>query len=107
MLLDPLSALIRLHDLETRHYASAEERARALREIDRCLDELDPELIAEYRRRLEKFGRTAVVPMHRGTCSGCNMVLPTKGLKEVAEDVHVCSSCNRLIYDPDFVLDFV
>jgi predicted nucleic acid-binding Zn-ribbon protein len=107
MLLDPLSALIRLHDLQTRDYRSEVERERARREIDRCLEELTPELLEEYRRRVAKFGRSTVVPMERNTCSGCNMVLPTTGLKEVAEDVHVCSSCNRLIYDPDFVMDFV
>jgi predicted nucleic acid-binding Zn-ribbon protein len=108
MLLDTLSALIRLHDLETRpFFHTSEERERAEREIDRCREELDDSLLSAYEARKVRYGRTAVVPMSRNTCTGCNIALPSKGVKEIAEDVHVCEHCNRLIYDPDFALDFV
>jgi predicted nucleic acid-binding Zn-ribbon protein len=108
MLLDTLSALIRLHDLETRSsFHSEDERERAQREIKRCREELDGDLIIAYEARKTRYGRSAVVPMSGNSCSGCNIALPSKGVQEIAEDVHVCEHCNRLIYDPDFALDFV
>lgn len=107
MLLDPLSALIRLNDLESNDPAVVKKSTRIQREIERCRLALESAVLKHYDDRRKRFGKTAVVPIERGSCSGCNITLPAVGLKEIAEDVHVCSSCDRLIYDPELVYDFV
>jgi len=108
MLLDTLSALVRLHDLETRRsFSSPEELDRAKREIERCRAEIPAVVLEAYATRKARYGATAVVPIVKNTCSGCHISLPKSGVEEIAEDVHVCDHCNRLIYDPDFAMELV
>jgi predicted nucleic acid-binding Zn-ribbon protein len=104
MLLDPLSALIRLNHLDS---ARTEAKDTSERERERCRQTLPVEVIEGYERRRARHGESTVVPIERGSCSGCNIRLPSSGLSEVAEDIMVCSHCDRLIYDPELAYDFV
>lgn len=107
MLLDPLSALIRLNDLESNTPAEERKAPQILREIERCRQALSADVLTHYEDRRRKHGKTAIVPIERSSCSGCNITLPAGGLLEIAEDIHICSHCDRLIYDPELVFDFV
>jgi len=107
MLLDTLSALIRLNDLESTIPPAERQTPQVLREIERCRQAISADILKRYEDRRRKHGKTAIVPIERCSCSGCNITLPAAGLEEIAEDVLVCSHCDRLIYDPELVFDFV
>jgi predicted nucleic acid-binding Zn-ribbon protein len=106
MLLDQLSALIRLNDIDSGEN-SALSVDQATREVERCHQVLSEDVIKEYEMRRDRFGKTAVVPIERGSCSGCNIAIPAVGMEEIAEDISKCPSCDRLVYDPELAFDFV
>lgn len=104
MLLDPLSALIRLNHLDSSGSAATENVER---EKERCRQTLPSKVIETYEARRPRYGDSTVVPIERGSCSGCNLRLPSSGVPEIGEDIMVCSNCDRLIYDPELAYDFV
>lgn len=91
-----------------KHEAHARERIQQLRaEIDGDRDERESiasRLAVPMRKRYEQIfarrGGIAVVAVRRGICSGCNMHLPPQLYIEIqkARDVHVCPSCNRILF---------
>jgi uncharacterized protein len=55
-----------------------------------------------YEALLEAGRVPALVPIERGTCSGCNLRLPTmlESLVRRAPAVHTCPHCARMMYLP-------
>lgn len=70
------------------------------REETRLLQSLSPDALRHYTNAERRYGISAVVPMAKQSCTGCHVRQP-KMLAEVAEDVHECQNCGRLLYDPD------
>lgn len=93
----PLAALIRLHELQTVCSDTPETQKR---EESRLLQSLSPDVLRHYGNAQRRYGMSAVVPMHKRSCSGCHVRQPAV-LPELAEDVHECQHCGRLLYDPD------
>jgi predicted nucleic acid-binding Zn-ribbon protein len=100
-----------LGELEGRvakHDAHAKARIKQLRsEIDGDRDEresiasrLNVSIRKKYEQIFARRGGVAVVEVRRGICLGCNMHLPPQLYIEIqkARDVHVCPSCNRILY---------
>jgi predicted nucleic acid-binding Zn-ribbon protein len=99
-MIPPLAALLRLHE----HLSNPENPAKAA-EIKRLRQSLSPILIRKYELANRRFGGGCVVPMERGICSGCYMMQPAS-LPEIDEDVHECTHCGRLLYDPDVAYEY-
>lgn len=102
-MIDPLEALLRLHEMEfKREFANEKERKHALAEIERCRVELDDDLLERYDMLKEHFGEKAIVTIEKNTCTGCCLALPMSGLKSVASDIYICEHCGRLLYDSSY-----
>jgi len=100
--LDTLSALIRLQELEFKtDFAKKAEKRKAEAEIDRCKAEVDPEVLEKYEVLKQRYGQTAIARLERNTCSGCYISVPLSNLTALAEDVYVCEHCGRMLYRPD------
>ena len=105
-----LHLLVELQDLDLmiREAAVQEEKnlgfriedVSRLQEARRNLaDALSPELLQSYERLMKRFDR-AVVPVHRSTCLGCFMSLPTAQAQTVKrqEGIKECENCGRILY---------
>ena len=102
MLLHTLPALFRLHELN--YFTSprtTQEKARAEREKTRCRDELSSALLKRYEVLKEHYGKTALVPLKNGVCTGCFITQPESGLIEVEDGIYQCQHCGRLLYKPE------
>ena len=100
--LDTLSALIRLQELEFKtDFSNKAERRKAEAETDRCKAEVNPEVLEKYELLKQRYGHTAIARLERNTCSGCYITVPVSNLRALAEDVYVCEHCGRLLYKPE------
>ena len=97
-MLDPLEALIRLHE----HSVSSKTNdldSRAEAEVERCKAELPPEAVEQYEYLLKRYGASAVVPIKNGCCSGCYIQIPSSRQNQLEEGIFICEQCGRLLYD--------
>lgn len=64
---------------------------------------IDPKLLAQYERVLERREGIGLAPVRQGACSGCYMNLPPQTINEIRlkERLIACESCARLLYYPD------
>ena len=64
---------------------------------------LDGELLFKFDRILRNKEGLGIVPLARGICSGCHMILPAQFVADVrrGEDVHFCPYCSRILYYHD------
>jgi predicted nucleic acid-binding Zn-ribbon protein len=100
--LDTLSALIRLQELEFKtDFATKAEKRKVEAEINRCKAEVDPDVLEKYEVLKQRYGQTAIARLERNICSGCYISVPLSNLTALAEDVFVCEHCGRLLYKPD------
>ena len=105
-MIDSMSALLRLHELEfDKAHLSDEDRRRIRIEIDRCRAELNPELLQRYETLKGRYGRTALVQMVRNTCMGCFISIPESRAGEITDEIGCCEQCGRLLYNPEFAFD--
>jgi predicted nucleic acid-binding Zn-ribbon protein len=101
-MLDALSALIRLHELEMcKDSLSESQRQRAEIEIQRCKEELPDSVLHRYAILKDRFGATAVAKYDRGVCSGCCLSIPRSTIQHAADNIFVCEHCGRLLFDPE------
>ena len=64
------------------------------------LPKVDPKVLRQYERILERKEGSALVPVRGDACSGCNMVLPPQAINEVQMNTRLipCESCARILY---------
>jgi predicted nucleic acid-binding Zn-ribbon protein len=76
-----------------------EDVSRLLEARKNLAESIDPMLLHQYERLLERYDR-AVAPVYRGACLGCFMTLPTALGQAVKrhEGVRVCENCGRILY---------
>ncbi|MCX6999736.1 MAG: hypothetical protein NT106_05490 [Candidatus Sumerlaeota bacterium] len=98
MLLHTLSALTRLHELE---FGTEKGTVRTDIERIRCEHEISQAILKRYNILVERYGKTALVPIENNICSGCNIKQPNTGPIEVSSQIYQCSHCGRLLYYPD------
>lgn len=95
-------ALMELADADQLDEAASRIRQPGREAVAR---ELPRRLLDRYEQLLQ-VGRTpVVVPIARGTCSGCHMRLPTmvESLARRTPSVHTCPNCRRMLYAPEAV----
>ena len=61
---------------------------------------VDPKMLSQYERILERKEGIALVPVRGDACSGCHMVLPPQAINEVMTNARLipCESCARILY---------
>ena len=73
--------------------------------IDSMMNDL-PEAVAVRLGRLLKKNLLAIVPVANNVCTACGMSLPISLVQQVrlADELHACPSCARLLYYPEVAL---
>ncbi len=95
------AALARIEE-EIRTIQGSIQQLRSQREA--MLPRVDRQILSRYERILEHHEGLAMVPVRKGACGGCNMVLPPQMINEIqmAERLITCESCARILYiEPD------
>jgi predicted nucleic acid-binding Zn-ribbon protein len=103
LLIHTLSALVRLHELK--HASAAEWSSRVDREMARCESEISPEIMKRYQIMEERYGKTALVPLKKGICTGCYLHQPKSGGIELSNQLYQCHYCGRLLYHLEDLYD--
>lgn len=69
-------------------------------EREKCLQEVDKELLKKYLFLQERMNGQAISPVIRGVCQICHMGLPPQKFNELmrGEALMTCPNCNRMIY---------
>ena len=65
-----------------------------------ALPSVDPTILAQYERILERKEGTALVPVVGDACGGCHMILPPQTVNEVQMYARLvpCEACARILY---------
>lgn len=107
-MINPVVALVRLHDLEFGLADAAgfpPERVQA--ETVRCRSELDRPTLARFDQLKRHYGSATVVEVVGGSCSGCRMAVPSTQLGRIRKgQIGACDNCGRYVYSPEFVYRF-
>ena len=72
---------------------------------DSVAQSLDARLRSKYENVFKRRAGLAVVTIVNGTCSGCHMYVPPQTINEIRKSgvIHVCPSCQRILYVSDAV----
>jgi predicted nucleic acid-binding Zn-ribbon protein len=99
MMIAPLAALLRLHEINETVRTQG-EKAVNRSEVNRLLQSLTPQLHRHYLTACRRFGETPIAVIERGACTGCHTRQPAQ-LPEIDEGVYQCHHCGRLVYLPE------
>lgn len=105
--INELNQLQELCVARVQHEASkAGKRNEKLDDSIRALSEGLPPDIGSQFHRLQKKGLLIIVPIANNVCTACGMVLPKSLVQAVrmAEVLHHCPNCARILYYPQFPL---
>ncbi len=74
--------------------------AKLVEEEERITPDLDDDLIFNFERIIRSKEGVGIVPVKKGTCSGCYMTLPNQLVNDVrsGEKVLNCPYCSRILY---------
>lgn len=98
-MIEPIVALLRLQELESEHGSLPETE-----EVLRLQQVLSPRLRSRLIAARRRHPANPIVPVERGSCTGCHVQLP-KQKTELAPDVYHCESCSRVLYDPEVAFE--
>jgi len=61
---------------------------------------LDEELLFKFDRIIRSKEGEGIVPLRKGVCSGCNMILPRQFVNEVrqGQDIKFCLYCSKIVF---------
>lgn len=61
---------------------------------------IDEEIVFKFERIIRNKEGLGIVPVQKGVCSGCNMILPVQFVNDIRaeEDVLFCPYCSRILY---------
>ncbi len=104
-MLGPLESLIRLHEL-TVDKPDVKNRRRMRAEVDRCKLELPPEIVDRHEYLVGRYGKSALVPIKGGCCTGCYISVPSSR-ESLEEGLYACEQCGRLLFDESKVFDLI
>lgn len=67
---------------------------------DKLAAQIDPDVLVQYRKILDKWGRTAVATVKGEFCGECNMHLRPQIINEsrLGKNLVFCESCSRILY---------
>ena len=93
-----LKAQLDLIEQESQRIKTAVEQLQAARAAN--VPKVDPKMLLQYEKILERKEGSALVPVRGNSCSGCNMILPPQAINEVMMNTRLipCESCARILY---------
>ena len=93
-----LKAQLDLIEQESQRIKTAVEQLQAARAAN--VPKVDPKVLLQYEKILERKEGSALVPVRGNSCSGCNMILPPQAINEVMMNTRLipCESCARILY---------
>ena len=61
---------------------------------------LDEELLFKFERIIRSKAGEGIVPIRKGVCTGCQMILPTQFVNEVRDGEHIlfCPYCSKIVF---------
>jgi predicted nucleic acid-binding Zn-ribbon protein len=67
------------------------------------IPDIDEDIVFKFERIIKNKEGLGIVPIKKGVCSGCNMILPVQFINEVRteHDVLFCPYCSRILYWSD------
>ncbi len=91
-------ALVNLQALE---FAPVEEHQQVVADettIRRLRARISGDLLRKNEIRKPRYGATSVVPVRRGTCSGCQISVSLRTRRSADQAITECEHCARLVY---------
>jgi len=72
-------------------------------EEKKIVPDIDEDIVFKFERIIKNKEGLGIVPIRKGVCSGCNMILPVQFVNDVRseEDVLFCPYCSRILYWDD------
>ncbi|MFW6234702.1 MAG: zinc ribbon domain-containing protein [Spirochaetota bacterium] len=69
-------------------------------EADVVTPGMDENLLFKFDRIIRSQEGEGIVPLRKGVCSGCNMILPRQFVNDVrsAESIHFCPYCSKIVF---------
>lgn len=93
-----------LDDEQTRIKKESEVRKASLKDLEKeekkVSPGLDEEILFKFERIIRSKAGVGIVPLKKGVCSGCHMVLPMQFVNEVraGDGVLFCPYCSRILF---------
>ena len=85
-------------DEETTSIENSMGRLQTARSV--LTPKVDPQILSQYDRILERKEGLALVPVRKSACGGCHMVVPHQMINEIQTSGRLitCESCARILY---------
>jgi len=82
-----------------------EKIAKLDQEENQITPEMDEEIIFKFKRIIKSKLGKGIVPLQKGVCSGCNMILPLQFVNDVrsGNGIHFCPYCSMILFYKDTV----
>jgi predicted nucleic acid-binding Zn-ribbon protein len=93
-------------ELEKVH-KETEKRKKSLKQLEaeeqEIIPGLDEEMLFKFERIIRSKSGLGIVPLKRGVCTGCHMILPMQFVNQVrtGEGILFCPYCSRILYFED------
>ncbi|MFO8064329.1 MAG: zinc ribbon domain-containing protein [Spirochaetota bacterium] len=81
-----------------------EAKKRTLQELEadeeKLAPDLDEELIFKFKRIIRSKEGEGIVPLRKGVCTGCQMILPNQFVNDVqrGDDILFCPYCSKIVF---------
>ena len=101
---EQISKLIELQEIDGKVLSKAEKSKKANNGVKirkKLASSLNPNLFSLYEKLYQARDGEALAKMEDGTCSACNVVLPTQEIGFISEQKSIvqCWNCSRILYD--------
>lgn len=93
-----------LEDEQSRIESESETKRTQIDELKSEADKVTPGmeegLLFKFDRIIRSQEGEGIVPLRKGVCSGCNMILPRQFVNDVrsAEEIHFCPYCSKIVF---------
>ena len=84
--------------------SESDQKRKQLKDLEeeetRIIPGLDPEMLFKFERIIRSKSGLGIVPLKRGVCSGCHMILPMQFVNDVrvGSSIHFCPYCSRILF---------
>lgn len=85
-------------------HQETQDRESLLTELDNqeqaITPDIDGEIVFKFKRIIRSKEGKGIVPLQKGVCTGCNMILPLQFVNDVrsGEQIHFCPYCSMILF---------
>ena len=100
---EQISKLIELQEMDAKAFSKAKKnskRKRGSKSREKITSTLRPNIFSLYEKLYKARDGEALAKIEDGTCSACNVVLPTQEVGIISEerDIVQCWNCSRILH---------